>query len=501
MDAPSNRLTVRLSPNTLTRRGVLQAGALAGGSLLLAGRAAAQAAHAAQPEAAHPGHDQHAITAPAAGPHDNLPPGEPGRDYTPVIVPNGWTLPFKVVDGVKVFHLVAEEVEHEFAEGLKATCWGYNGSVHGPVIEACEGDRIRIFMTNKLKALTATHWHGLLIPSGMDGVGGLTQRAIKPGETFMYEFTLRQPGTCMYHAHHDEMTQMGLGMTGLFVIHPRTKASERPDRDYALMLHEWALAVGASRPDPNEMSDFNVLTINGKIFPATRPLVAQVGERVRIRIGNLSAMDHHPIHLHGYYFTVTETDGGVIPEAGRWPETTVLVPTGSTRTVELVADNPGDWAMHCHMTHHVMTQMGHGLPNTIGVHSRGLDTQVRKLLPGYMTMGQDGMAGMAGMGMAVPTNSTPMVGGVGPYDEITMGGMFTIFKVRESLARDVVDPGWYAPPAGTLVQPATDDALRAAGIAGDGSGEPRPPEGALRPHKLPPPLGEQMPHEGVHGQH
>jgi len=506
MNMPNDRLTVRLTPSTLTRRGLLQAGALAGGSLLLAGRAA-QAAGGAGPEASQAGHEGHAAPAPTHVGSDNFPPGEPGADYTPVIVPNGWTLPYKVVDGVKVFHLVAEEVEHEFAEGLQATCWGYNGSVHGPVIEACEGDRIRIFMTNKLKALTATHWHGLLVPSGMDGVGGLSQRAIKPGETFMYEFTLRQHGTCMYHAHHDEMTQMGLGMTGLFVIHPRTKVSERPDRDYALMLHEWALAVGASRPDPNEMTDFNLLTINGKLFPATRPLVAQVGERVRIRIGNLSAMDHHPIHLHGYYFTVTETDGGVIPEAGRWPETTVLVPVGSTRTVELVADNPGDWAMHCHMTHHVMTQMGHRLPNTIGLDARGLDTQVRKLLPGYMTMGQEGMAGMAEMGMAMPSNSTPMAGGAGPYDEITMGGMFTIFKVRESLARDVVDPGWYAPPAGTLALPATDEALRTAGIAEDGSGAPKPPEGALRPHKLAPPIAErsatdshagQMDHPGDH---
>lgn len=488
MGTPNDRVTVRLAPNILTRRGLLQAGAVAGGSLFLARRAAAQPVIDPQPDAAHTAHDQHATPASAAGPYDNLTPGEAGTHYTPVIVPNGWTLPYKVVDGVKVFHLVAEEVEHEFAEGLKATCWGYNGSVHGPVIEACEGDRIRIFMTNKLKALTTTHWHGVLLPSGMDGVGGLSQRAIKPGETFMYEFTLRQHGTCMYHAHHDEMTQIGLGMTGLFVIHPRTKASERPDRDYALMLHEWALAVGASRPNPNVMLDFNVLTINGKVFPATAPLVAQVGERVRIRIGNLSPMDHHPIHLHGYSFTVTETDGGVIPESGRWPETTVLVPVGSTRTVELVANNPGDWAMHCHMTHHVMTQMGHGLPNTIGVDARGLDTQVRKLLPGYMTMGQEGMAGMTEMGMAVPANSTPMVGGVGPYDEITMGGMFTIFKVRESLARDVVDPGWYAPPEGTLALPATDEALRTAGVEGDGSGAPMPPEGALRPHKLPPPL-------------
>lgn len=171
-------------------------------------------------------------------PQASLAPGEPGKDYTPVIVPNGWTLPFKVVDGVKVFHLVAEEVYHEFAPGLRARCWGYNGSVHGPVIEAVDGDHVRIFVTNKLAAPTTVHWHGILLPSGMDGVGGLSQKAILSGETYMYEFTLRQHGTFMYHSHHDEMTQMGMGMVGMFVIHPRNPTGSRADRDFVLLTHE-----------------------------------------------------------------------------------------------------------------------------------------------------------------------------------------------------------------------------------------------------------------------
>ena len=123
-------------------------------------------------------------------------------------------------NGVKEFHLVAEEIEHEFAPGSKAICWGYNGSTPGPTIEATEGDRVRIYVTNRLKESTSVHWHGLLLPSGMDGVGGLSQPHIKPGETFVYEFTLRQHGTHMYHPHADEMTQMALGMMGLFIIHP-----------------------------------------------------------------------------------------------------------------------------------------------------------------------------------------------------------------------------------------------------------------------------------------
>jgi len=479
--------TVRLSGKRMTRRQAIATGAaaIAGGAVIVGAQRAL-----AQPTTQPP--DKSVDSKEESPSRDNaprgqaaVPPGEPGRDYTPCVVPNGWTLPFKIVDGVKVFHLIAEEVYHEFAPGLRARCWGYNGSVHGPLIEAVEGDRVRIFVTNKLAAPTSVHWHGVLLPSGMDGVGGLSQRVIRTGETFMYEFTLKQHGTLMYHSHHDEMTQMGMGMTGMIVVHPRNPKGPRPDRDFVLLLHEWAVEVGTERPDPNEMTDFNILTINARAFPGTAPLVAKLGDRVRIRIGNLSAMDHHPIHLHGYYFRVTETDGGQIPEAGQWPETTVLVPVGSTRTVDFVADNPGDWAMHCHMTHHVMNQMGHEFPNMIGVNAEGLDEKVRQLLPAYMTMGQDGMGDMAEMGMAVPKNSIPMVGGPGPFDYITMGGMFTILKVRETLA-NYEDPGWYENPPGTVASLAAPDVLRTNGIAADGSSAPQPPPGVNKaPHLTP----------------
>jgi manganese oxidase len=334
--------------------------------------------------------------------------------------------------------------------------------VHGPVIEAVELDRVRIYVTNNLPAPTTAHWHGIILPNGMDGVGGLTQKAIQPGETFKYEFTLRQSGTGMYHSHHDEMTQIALGMTGLFVIHPRAPGP-RVDRDFALLLHEWRIDPGAKRPNPNEMTDFNVLTMNAKAFPGTAPLVVRTGQRVRVRIGNLSPMDHHPIHLHGHRFRVTGTDGGEIAESAQWSETTVLVPTGSTRTIEFVADAPGDWAMHCHMIHHVMNQMGHGTPNLIGVEPGGLDDRVRSVIPGYMTMGQTGMADMGDMGMPVPPNSIPMLGGKGKHDIITMGGMFTILKVRDGLV-GYRDPGWYDNPEGTLATAAEANDLRRDGI-------------------------------------
>ena len=429
-------------PRAISRRAVLLAGA-AGGVAVAGGRSARTAQAAAS----------------------DGKPARAGRDYLPVTVPNGAKLPWKLVDGVKVFHLVAEEVEHEIAPGLKALCWGYNGRVHGPLIEAAEGDRVRFYVTNRLKAPTTVHWHGLLLPNGMDGVGGLTQKAIGPGETFKYEFPLHHAGTFMYHSHHDEMTQIALGLTGMFIVHPR-RAVRRVDRDFAILLHEWRIDPGARRPNPNEMSDFNVLTMNAKAFPATAPLVARTGQRVRIRFGNLSPMDHHPIHLHGHQFHITETDGGVIPASAQWPETTVLVPTGSTRTIEFVANVPGDWAMHCHMTHHVMNQMGHGIPNLIGVEPGKLDDEVRKVIPGYMTMGHTGMGEMGDMGMKVPPNSIPMLGGRGKHDVITMGGMFTNLKTRDGLT-SYKDPGWYDAPAATTARGAAAADLRRDGIDPD----------------------------------
>ena len=394
----------------------------------------------------------------------NMPPGQPGTDYTPVIVPNNAKLPWKIADGVKVFHLIAQEVEHEFAPGLKGTGWGYNGSIHGPTIEAVEGDRVRFYVTNKLPEPTTVHWHGILLPNGMDGVGGLTQPLIQPGETFRYEFTLRQHGTFMYHPHHDEMTQMALGMMGFFLIHPRQKLNPAPDKEFALLLSEWRIDPGASRPDPNEMVEFNVLTMNAKAYPGTDPLVVKTGDRVRIRIGNLGAMDHHPIHLHGFQFKIVETDGGPIPESAQQREITVLVPVGSTRTIEFIADEPGDWALHCHMSHHVMNQMGHGSLNLIGVNADAIDKRVRStLIPSFMTMGQNGMGDMASMGMQVPKNSIPMIGGDGQYDPITMGGMFTIFKVRDEVKPNE-DPGWYKHPKETLARVASADELKNDGV-------------------------------------
>jgi FtsP/CotA-like multicopper oxidase with cupredoxin domain len=363
-----------------------------------------------------------------------------------VVTPNGASLPWRMDGNVKVFHLVAEPVKREFAPGMVVDAWGYNGLSPGPTIEAFEGDHIRVLVTNKLPERTSVHWHGVLLPNGMDGVAGLNQPHIEPGETYQYEFTLRQHGSLMYHPHSDEMVQMALGMMGFFIVHPR--APENIDRDFAIMLHEWFIEPGTSRPNPAVMTDFNMFTFNSRIWPGTDPLVVKTGDHVRVRFGNLS-MDSHPIHLHGYQFQIAATDGGRIPQAGRWPATTVNVPVGATFDIEFVADAPGDWAFHCHKSHHTMNAMSHDLPNMIGVSQAKVEEKVRSLLPGYMAMGQNGMGQMMEMGR--PKNTVPMMTGTGPFGPIEMGGMFTVLKVRDGL-KSYDDPGWYKHPEGTVAK-------------------------------------------------
>ena len=386
--------------------------------------------------------------------HEHHPmPSEPTRRDSPsrVITPNGRTLPYKMKNGVKEFHLKAEPVIQEFAPGMSVKCWGYNGSTPGPTIEAVEGDRVRILVTNKLPEHTTIHWHGIFLPNGMDGVGGLNQPHIKPGETYVYEFTLRQHGTFMYHPHADEMLQIAVGMMGFFVIHPKDPEDPKIDRDFAIMLHTWAVHPGTYRPDPAVMLDFNMFTFNSKIFPATDHLIVKTGDRVRIRLANLS-MDEHPIHIHGHSMWVTATDGGKIPPSARWPETTILVPVGATRDVEFIADAPGDWAFHCHKSHHTMNAMGHEIPNTLGVDQRDLEEKIRALIPGYMAMGETGMAEHAAHidHMTGPKNTLPMMMGKGQFGNIEMGGMFTVIKIRDRLSSYDKDPGWYSYPKGTV---------------------------------------------------
>ena len=372
-----------------------------------------------------------------------------GRPYVPVVTLNGWSLPFRMNAGVKEFHLVAEPVVRELAPGMKARLWGYNGQSPGPTIEVVEGDRVRIFVTNKLPEHTSIHWHGQRLPNGMDGVNGLTQAPILPGKTFVYEFVAQRPGTFMYHPHADEMVQMAMGMMGFWVTHPRDLKFAPVDRDFVFLLAAYDIDPGSATPRIMTMLDFNLWTFNSRVFPGIDSMPVRLGDRVRIRIGNLT-MTNHPIHIHGHEFEVTGTDGGWIPRAARWPEVTTDVGVGQMRAIEFDAIAEGDWAFHCHKSHHTMNAMGHNVPTMIGVDQKDIVQKIRGLMPDYMAMGEGGMAEMGSMGMPLPDNTLPMMSGQGPYGAMEMGGMFTTVKIRKGLARDdYQDPGWYAQPPGT----------------------------------------------------
>jgi FtsP/CotA-like multicopper oxidase with cupredoxin domain len=405
------------------------------------------------------------------------PPPRPssGPNYQPVVTLNGWSLPWRMNGDWKEFHLVAEPVVRELAPGMKAHLWGYNGQSPGPTIEAVEGDRVRIFVTNKLPEHTTVHWHGMLLPSGMDGVGGMTQPHILPGKTFVYEFQLTKSGTFMYHPHSDEMVQMAMGMMGMFVVHPRDPNFMRVDRDFVFLLNAFDITPGSYVPKINTMLDFNLWAFNSRVFPGIDHLVVRQGDRVRVRIGNLT-MTNHPIHMHGYHFWVTCTDGGWVPESARWPETTIDLPVGAIRAYEFDAGVTGDWALHCHKSHHTMNAMGHDVKTYIGVNLKEVRQKISRVVGGgYMPMGSAGMAEMGAMEMPAPDNTLPMMTGFGQFGPIEMGGMFTVVKVREGLDRnDYKDPGWYRHPDGTVAYEWQGDRPSAARAPAEAQGTAQP---------------------------
>src|SRR5688572_1521190 len=250
---------------------------LAGSSVLAGAAAVSKASLAALPELVSM--DKPTMQGPLVPPN--------GRPYNPVVTLNGWTLPWRMNAGVKEFHLVAEPVVREFAPGMKANLWGYNGQSPGPTIEVVEGDRVRIFVTNRLPEHTSIHWHGQRLPNGMDGVGGITQPQIPVGKTFVYEFTARRPGTFMYHPHADEMTQMAMGMMGFWVTHPKAAHPliDRVDRDFCFLLAGYDIDPGSATPRVNTMLDFNLWTFNSRVFPGIASLNVRRGDRVRVRVG------------------------------------------------------------------------------------------------------------------------------------------------------------------------------------------------------------------------
>jgi hypothetical protein len=349
--------------------------------------------------------------------------------YRAVVTPDVPDLAFEMDGDVKVFHLVAEPVKQEIYPGKILNLWGYNGSAPGPTIQAWQGERVRIVVDNHLPEPTSMHWHGFDIPFGMDGGPGLSQDAISPGGRYVYEFTLQQEGTLFYHSHM-AMQEM-MGMIGAFIMHPAEAYDPPAEKDFAIILQEYA--VLPNNPTPNSMSmEFNWLTLNGKSGPANTPLIVRLGDRVRLRFINLG-MDHHPIHMHGHQFVITGTEGGRQPRAGWGPNNTVLVGVAQSRNVEFVATNPGDWMIHCHMPHHMMNQMSSmagpmtrraGMPAGAGM-QQGMGI----MSGGAATAAENGPSMGRGMGVG-STLAQPVVNGqLSPqsspsqHSPQTMGGM------------------------------------------------------------------------------
>jgi FtsP/CotA-like multicopper oxidase with cupredoxin domain len=334
--------------------------------------------------AAHPHMDKlthvgMAKYSPTAWANPNIPISPPprlmgrqmGRVHTLNVPPLGYEM-----DGdVKVFTLIMQPVKQFLTTGgpphplvseiwkrnnpyvhlmrvpKEVKLWGFNGSVPGPTIEVIQGDRVRILVKNELPDPTSIHWHGLEVPFEQDGAGGESHPPIPPGGNWVYEFTVHQVGTYMYHSGYNVMKQDHMGIGGFVVIHPK-KDRHKIDKEFAIMLQAFALLPGNDRPNLVTM-DFNWFTFNGKAAPDIEVMTVRKGDRVRIRFGNLT-MDSHPIHVHGHTWRVVGTEGGPIPKAAQWPGNTINVPPGTTRDVEFIALGPGLWRIHCHKLHHII---------------------------------------------------------------------------------------------------------------------------------------------------
>jgi manganese oxidase len=242
--------------------------------------------------------------------------------------------------GVKVFELTAKKVQWETEPGHLVEAWSYNDQVPGPQIRVREGDRVRVVLHNTLPESTAIHFHGLELPNDQDGVPFITQQPVKSGQSYTYEFTVPNAGSHMYHSHHNSAKQVGLGLLGAFIVEPKVKGQyDAPDVDEVLILNDGAHGY----------------TFNGKSFPATEPLMAKLGQKLRIRFMN-EGMMIHPMHLHGMHMTVVAKDGW--PLSAPWKCDTLNVAPGERWDVIVNCTNPGTWAFHCHILPHAESDHG-----------------------------------------------------------------------------------------------------------------------------------------------
>ena len=276
---------------------------------------------------------------------------------------------------LREFTLTAEEIDWELMPGTVVRAWTYNGTMPGPELRANEGDLVRVTLVNRLPVPTTIHWHGVDVPAHMDGVPGLSQAPVPPGGSFVYEFTATNPGTRWYHSHQDPETQTHLGLYGALIIEPATPPEGQPayDREYTYLLNEWALAMtpavatgeaslpltGPGAPHAKQ-PDFDLFLMNGKLHDAIPPILFKQGERIRVRLINAGSLVH-TIHPHGHSFKIVATDGNPVPPVAQLTKDSVTLGPSERVDLEIEAKNPGVWAFHCHMEHH----MANGMMTTI----------------------------------------------------------------------------------------------------------------------------------------
>ncbi len=252
----------------------------------------------------------------------------------------------------KVVHLTSSKFMWQFRDDQEPVeVWGYNEQIPGPTLRFREGDKLRVYYRNDLDEASTIHWHGLIVPNSMDGVGLLTGPAVMPGETFVYEFQIpNTPGTFMYHAHMNDMEQVSMGMSGGFIIDPRDGGNGKYDQDRLVVL--------------NNIKGHYL--INGKEFPNVDPWIVKTGDLVRVRMINISPVEIHPMHFHGHFSQEVAKDGTDIRfgnGSSAKVENTVFIAPGQTVdvSVEMEAPGKGAWIFHCHVLSHVMGPDGKSL--------------------------------------------------------------------------------------------------------------------------------------------
>lgn len=257
-----------------------------------------------------------------------------------------------MADGTKRFELSAEIVDWEVSPGEIVEAWTYNGMVPGPYIKVDVGDKLRFDVTNNLPLGTDVHFHGAKLPNDMDGVAPYTQDLIEPGETFSYEFPAVKKAVAIYHAHVHGQMKVPNGMLGVLQI-----GDVDLPRGRTISGVEIPADLEIAQEFPMVLNDAGTigLSLNGKSFPATAPIVAEQGDWILVHYAN-EGLQVHPMHQHQFDQLVVAKDG--IPLDNPYYADVVNVAPGERYTVLMQMSDPGTWVWHCHILTHVEREDG-----------------------------------------------------------------------------------------------------------------------------------------------